>query len=670
MSLFPKLPDTLCYGGDYNPEQWPEAVWQEDVRLMREAGVNMVSLAIFSWSRIQSDEGVFDFDWLDRVMDLLHANGIAVCLATATASPPAWLSRRYPDVLPVTDEGVVLHPGSRQHYSPSSPGYRRAVAQLVRAIAERYRAHPALVAWHINNEYACHMPECHSESSTRAFREWLKNRYKTLDALNQAWSAAFWSQLYHDWDEIHTPRKAPYISNPTQCLDFKRFTSDAFLECYLIEREILRELTPEVPVTTNFMGFFKPLDYHRWAEELDFTSWDSYPDPVDEPAGRRLAAAGHDLTRSLKPDRPFVLLEQATSAVNWRPLNLPKRPGLMRLWSLQTVARGGDGVMFFQWRASKGGAEKYHASLVQHSGPANNRVWREVCALGDELAKLKAVAGTTIQPRVAIAIDWHAWWALELPSKPAGISYPETVLRFHQWFFERNIPVDFVHPAGDLSGFDLVVAPALYLLDEVASSNLKDFVAEGGRLLASYLTGIVDENEQVYLGGYPGCLRDVLGLSIEEFAPYPENRRNGLILDGTRHQARYWCDIIHLEGATALATFSDDYFAGSAAATHHDWGEGRAYYLGTHPDDAGLDQLLKRICADAKVVPILETPAEVEVTLRESADRRFLFLLNHRDEAVTVPLAGFSGQDLISGEHRKGEIKLEAMDVRVIALEP
>lgn len=669
MQLFPKLPDTLIYGGDYNPEQWPEDVWQEDVRLMREAGVNMVSLAIFSWSRLQPSEDTFDFGWLDRIMDLLHANDIAVCLATATASPPAWLSRQYPDVLPVTDEGVTLYPGSRQHYSPSSPSYRRAAGRLVGTIAERYREHPALAAWHINNEYACHMPECHGEASTRAFREWLKERYQTLEALNEAWNAAFWSQLYYDWEEIFTPRKAPYISNPTQCLDFKRFTSDAFLECYLMERNILRELTPEIPVTTNFMGFFKPLDYRRWAEELDFTSWDSYPDPVDEQAGRSIAAAGHDLTRSLKPDKPFVLLEQATSAVNWRPLNMPKRPGLMRLWSLQTVARGGDGVMFFQWRASKGGAETYHASLIQHTGPANNRVWREVCALGQELAKLRSVAGTAIHPRVAIAIDWHAWWAIELPAKPAEIPYVKTVLRFHQWFYEHNIPVDFVHPTDDLNGFDLLVAPALYLLDADSAGNLKEFTAAGGRLLASYFSGIVDENNQVYLDGYPGILRDLLGLSVEEFAPYPEGRGNHLLFGGNRHACDRWCDVIHLEGAAALATFESDFFAGSPAITRHDWGDGAAFYLGTRPDDEAFDRVLRQICAEAEVAPVLETPDGIEATLRESTDRRFLFLLNHRDESVKVSLAAFAGRDLVSGETIRGQLTLEALDARVLLLE-
>jgi beta-galactosidase len=649
MQLFPRRPDTLFYGGDYNPEQWPEAVWPEDVRLMREAGVNLVSLAIFSWSRLQPDPETFTFDWLDRIMNLLHEGGIGICLATATASPPPWLSRLHPEVLPVTADGVVLHPGSRQHYSPSSPEYRSAAARLVRAIAERYRDHPALVAWHINNEYACHMNECHNAASTRGFRQWLRRRYGTLDALNAAWNTAFWSQTYYDWDEIFTPRKAPYDQNPAQCLDFKRFTSDAFLECCLLEKAILREVTPDVPVTTNFMSFFKPLDYWKWAQELDFTSWDSYPDPIDEAAGRAAAAMGHDLTRSLKPDRPFVLLEQATSAVNWRPINLVKRPGLMRLWSLQTVARGGDGVMFFQWRASRAGAEKYHAALVQHAGTGNNRVWREVCALGEEMGNLAPLAGSTIAASVGILVDWNAWWALELPSKPAKLDYLDSVTRLHRWFYERNIPVKFVHPDASFDDCKLLIAPTLYLLSEGSAENLRGFVQQGGSLVTTYFSAIVDEHDGVHLGGYPGVLRDVLGISIEEFSPYPPERKNTLRFgDGTETTCSRWCDIMHLHGAQAVATFAEDFFAGQAAVTRHTFGRGTAFHVGTEPEANGWTHILEEACRTADVAPLLEVPPGIEVTQREKDGINFWSILNHTDELGTLSNFPADGTNLLT----------------------
>jgi len=666
----PKLPSKLFYGGDYNPEQWPESVWIEDARLMREAGVNFISLGIFSWAKLQPSEKRFDFAWLDRVMDLLAENDISVCLATATASPPPWLSHRYPEVLPVTVDGITLQVGSRQQYSPSSRIYKKFASALVRKLAQRYRRHPALASWHINNEYACHLHECHGEDSTRAFRDWLKARYKTLDALNEAWGTAFWSQRYDQWAEILTPRRAPYHCNPTQCLDFKRFTSDAFLALYRMEAEILRTATPHIPVTTNFMGFFKPLDYRAWATEIDYVAWDSYPDPVDEIAARHAGAVGHDLMRSLKPDRPFVLMEQATSAVNWRPVNLPKRPGLMRLGSLQTVARGGDGVMFFQWRASKAGAEKFHSAFLQHVPHAQSRVFVEVKALGAELQRLTPVAGSLVKNRVAIAFDWHAWWAVELESKPGRIDYATWAQTLHRWFYTQNIGVDFVHPGADLAGYDLVLTPALYLLSAGHAANLTAFVKRGGSLLATYFSGIVDENEHIVLGGYPASLRKVLGLWVEEWSPYPDGRTNGVRFakDRTKHSCDHWCDLLHLDGAEALASYTKDFFAGRPAITRHHHGQGVAYYLGTRLDTPGLDKLLRRITAEARIKPVLVTPDGVEATLRVSDNEQFLFLLNYNDRATKVVLGKLRGENLITGKKVTRALSLAPLDAVVLRL--
>ena len=669
--MMPRLSPKLLYGGDYNPEQWPESVWAQDARLMREAGVNTVSLGIFSWTKLQPSEKCFDFDWLDRVMNLLAKNGISVCLATATASPPPWLTCRYPEVLPVTADGVTLQAGSRQHYSPSSRVYRKFATALVRKLAQRYRRHPALASWHINNEYACHLHECHGEESTRAFRDWLRAKYRTLAALNEAWGTAFWSQGYGAWEEIFTPRRAPYHCNPTQCLDFKRFTNDAFLALYRMELAILRAATPHIPVTTNFMGFFKPLDYRSWAPEIDYVAWDSYPDPTDEAAARHAAAAGHDLMRSLKPDRPFVLMEQAASAVNWRPVNAPKRPGLMRLWSLQTVARGGDGVMFFQWRASKAGAEKFHSGLLQHIPPGQSRVFAEVKALGAELKKLTPVAGSLVHNRVAIAFDWHAWWAVELESKPGRIDYAAWAQSLQRWFYTRNIGVDFVHPGSNLAGYHLVVAPVLYLLAKNAATNLTAFVARGGTLLATYFSGIVDENEHIVLGGYPALLRKALGLWVEEWAPYPEGRTNGVRFAGSRtpHSCDHWCDLLHLAGAEALATYTGDFFAGRPAVTRHKHGRGAAYYLGTRLGSAGLDVLLDRVVKEAKVSPPLPAPAGVEITWRESKNRKFLFALNHADRMAHVSLGRHRGLNLITGRKVARALALAPLDAAVVQLE-
>jgi len=670
--ISPKLPASLIYGGDYNPEQWPETVWLEDARLMQEAGVNLVCVGIFSWAKLQPSEKTFDFGWLDRVMDVLADHGVHVCLATATASPPPWASKKYRDVLPVDANGTTLYPGSRQHYSPCSPSYRRLAAAITRKIAHRYRRHPALAAWHINNEYACHLPECHGEATTKAFRGWLRNRYRTLAELNHAWGTAFWSQVYYAWDEIFTPRRAPYHCNPTQQLDYRRFLSDAFLELYQQEKDILSAITPGVPVTTNLMGFFKALDYRRWAEEMDFVAWDSYPDPLPGKEPERRGAVGHDLMRSLKKDRPFVLMEQAPSAVNWREINGPKTPGRMRLGSLQTVARGGDGVMFFQWRAAKAGAEKFHSGMVQHVDPSVSRVFAEIKALGADLKKLAPVAGSLVRSRVAIVFDWQAWWAVELESKPGRIDYAGWAQELHRYFYERNLAVDFVHPGARLDDYSLVVAPALYLLTQKDAQALTDFVARGGTLLATYFTGIVDEHEHIVLGGYPAWLRAVLGLWVEEWAPYGEGQINTVRFSGARGrvvEASHWCDVIHLEGAKSLATFTADFFAGRAAVTVHGFGKGKAFYLGTKLASDGLNAVLDNACKAAGVQPVLLAPAGVEVTLRERGSERFLFVLNHRNTTAKVRLGRLRGVDLLSERKARHMLALPARGVAVVALD-
>ena len=387
----------MIYGGDYNPEQWPEEVWNEDVRLMREAGVNLVSLGIFSWAKLEPRPGEYDFGWLDRVVDLLYENGVMVNLATATASPPPWLARLHPESLPVTREGITLHPGARQHYCPRSAAYRERAAGLVRRVADRYKDHPALAMWHVNNEYSVHVQSCYCDTSTRAFRSWLQDRYGDLDRLNEAWGTAFWSQGYGEWGEILPSRAAPTFPNPTQQLDYHRFSSDALLECFTMERDVLREITPDVPVTSNFLGFPKALDLWKWAAVMDVVSVDLYPDPAD-PESYAKAAMSHDLMRSLGAGKPFVLMEQTTVRVNWRERNVPKRPGEMRLWSLGTVARGADEIMFFQWRQSRAGAEKFHSAMVPHVDPADSRSWQEVKGLGNDLARLDDLPGARGRP--------------------------------------------------------------------------------------------------------------------------------------------------------------------------------------------------------------------------------------------------------------------------------
>ncbi len=663
--ITPKVPHVI-YGGDYNPEQWPEEVWPEDARLMREAKVNLVSLGIFSWARLEPRPGEHDFGWLDRVMDLLHENGIMVNLATATASPPPWLARLHPESLPVTEDGTVLYPGARQHYCPSSAAYKERASDLVRRIAHRYKNHPALAMWHVNNEYGCHVAECYCDASAAHFREWLKDRYGDLDRLNEVWGTAFWSQGYSEWGEILPPRSAPTFANPTQQLDFRRFSSDALLELFEMEKDILKAATPDVPVTTNFMGLFKPADYWKWAAREDIVSDDSYPDPSNPEAHVR-AAMHRDLMRSLGGGDPWVLMEQTTVRVNWRERNAPKKPGQMRLWSLQAVARGAEGVMFFQWRQSKAGAEKWHSAMVPHVEPEDSRSWREVKRLGEDLAMLDGLLGARGEAEVAILLDWENWWALESDSKPStAVRMIEGIYAFYKPLFEANVAVDFAHPEADLSRYKLVIAPNLYLVTDGAAANVNRFVRDGGFLLMSFFSGIVDAYDHVRLGGYPAPFREMLGIRIEDFVPMAVGEENRIVSgEGAEYSCDLWADLIQAEGAEVYARFVGGFYAGGAALTRNTFGNGVACYLGTRPTEGYMNLLLWRTCREAGIDVELDTPSGVEIVRRRTGDDSFLFVLNHNEEAVEIEV-GEPVLDLLTGSQYDGKLVLEPFGAAVL----
>jgi beta-galactosidase len=659
----------LIYGGDYNPEQWPEETWLEDARLMREAGVNLVSLGIFSWARLEPKSGDYDFAWLDRLMDLLHAHGISVNLATPTAAPPAWLVRRHPEMLPVTSEGVILWHGSRRHYCPHSTAYHRHATALVTKLAERYGRHSALVLWHVDNEYGCHVTECFCEISVSAFRQWLQQRYGTLENLNHAWGTAFWSQHYYDWEEVQPPRKAPTFINPSQRLDWMRFNSDSWVACFDEQKNILRELTPNVPVTTNLMGFHKPIDYWKLAARKDIVANDNYPDMFD-PQWMVRAAMVCDLMRSLGNRRPWILMEQAPTHVNWRQRNATKWPGMMRLCSCQAIARGADGIMFFQWRASKAGAEKHHSGMLPHVG-TDSRVWREVSALGGELPRLDPILRSEVMSEVAILLDWESWWALELEGKPSNdLRQLQQLMTYYGPLYRCNITTDFAHPEADLSRYRLVIAPTLYLVNDRAITNLKRYVENGGALIISFFSGIVDENEHIRLGGYPAPFCDLLGLRVEEFAPYAETQSNTFTTaDGRQFACALWSDIIRLHGAEAIASYEQDYYAGLPAITRHTYGKGVAYYVGTEPEQEGLTWLLDRVCVEAGVGPVAgDAPDGIEILRRTNGKTSWLFALNHSSKAVSLPLE-HPGHDLLTGATVNGSVVLEPTGVAVIETE-
>ncbi len=657
----------IWYGGDYNPEQWPEEVWHEDVRLMQQAGVNLVSIGIFAWSFLEPQPGQYDFAWLDRLMDLLYDHGVHVSLGTATASPPPWLAHRHPNSLPVTADGVKLWPGGRQAYCLHSVAYMKAASALVTRLAERYKDHPALAIWHINNEYGCHVSECFCDVSAAAFRKWLFERYGTLDELNRAWGTAFWSQRYGQWEEINPPRRAPTFANPTQQLDWRRFSSDSLIALGDMETEILRTITPDVPVTTNFMGFFKPADYRKWAHREDVVSLDTYPDPSDAFAAAQNAAQC-DLTRSLGDGKPWMLMEQTSSAVNWRPRNVLKQPGQMRLWSMQALARGANTIMFFQWRAARAGAEKFHGALVPHVGTQDSRVWREVSALGNELQELGPLAQSRVVADAGILVDWQSWWALELDSKPStAVTFYDRLATFFGPLYAANITTDFVFTDSDFATYKVIFVPNLYLVDDATAARLEEYVAGGGTVVMGFFSGIVDENEHIRLGGYPAPFRKMLGIRVEEFAPMAEGEQNEVrFADGSSTACDLWADVIDLEGATALATFTGNFYAGRPAITEHAFGSGRAIYIGTRLGQEAMGALLGRLCAAAGVMPPVSAPPGVEVVRRRTEDGRTLwFVLNHRPELVTVTLP-VAGVDVLTGAEVATAIALEPFGVSIV----
>jgi beta-galactosidase len=658
----PSALPALAFGGDYNPEQWPRSVWEEDVRLMSEAGVNLVTVGVFSWALVEPRPGEFTFDWLDDVIDLVHTAGIKVDLATATASPPPWLTRRHPEMLPVRMDGTVLWQGGRQAYCPSSPVFREHALRLCEMMAKQYGDHEALAMWHVSNELGCHNALCYCDVSAQAFRDWLEARYGDVDRLNDAWGTAFWSQHYASFDEVLPPRVAPNFPNPTQQLDFHRFSSDQLLANYVAERDVLNQLSPGVPVTTNFMVMRgkREMDYFAWGPEMDVVSNDHYLIGADPEGHRELAFSG-DLVRGVAGGRPWVLMEQSTSAVNWQPRNIAKRPGELLRNCVQHLAHGADGILFFQWRASRAGAEKFHAGLVPHAG-TDTRLWREVVELGATLGRLGEIAGSEADNEVALLFDWQAWWACELDSHPSvDVHYLDMAHSLHRALLDHGVGVDVVHPDTDLTSYRLILVPTLYTVTDAAIARLEQAVSGGSTALVTYFSGIVDEHDHIRLGGYPGAYRDLLGIRVEEFTPLREGAEVQLD-DGS--VGRVWSEDLHLTGAEAVATYVDGPVPGLPALTRHAHGEGTAWYLATKLDQPAVDTLVGRLVTEAGVAPVVPAAAGLEASRRRSEDgRSWVFLVNHGDDPLEVPV---SGLDLVSARRSDGHVRLEAGAVAVV----
>jgi len=667
----------MYYGGDYNPEQWPKDIWDEDMRMFKLAGIDVATINVFSWAVVQPDENTYHFETLDAIIDKLHKNGIKVSLGTGTAMYPAWMATRYPDVLSVDFTGKKRKYGMRHNNCPNSSTWRFYAERMTRKLAERYGSHPALLVWHVNNEMGC---QCYCDNCEIRFREWLKIKYGSLEALNNAWYTRFWGHTFYDWDEIVLPNLLSEhldANDPDKTafqsisLDYYRFNSESVLDSYLLEYNAIKELSPDVPITTNLHGHgtYKPLDYFQWGKHCDIVSWDNYP-AFDTPTS--VTAFRLDLMRGLKNGAPFMLMEQTPSQQNWQPYNSLKRPGVMRLWSWQAVARGADTVMFFQLRRSFGACEKYHGAVIEHVGHEHTRVFGEVAELGAELQSLgDTLLDSRVEASAAILFDWENWWAAELSSGPSTrLKYVDEVQKYYDAFFSQNIPVDIINTDGDLNRYDLVIAPVLYMIKPGYAAKLEQFVQNGGTLVTTYFSGIVNETDLVTLGGYPGELRKLLGLWVEEIDALFPDQTNRIVLQESlagaklEYECGIVCDLLHTEGAQVMAVYGDDFYKGMPVLTRNRFGQGEAWYIASSPDAEFLMDLTAQLCLTKKIAPVLaDVPKGVEVTKRIKDGRSYLFLLNHSDAECSISLGDMKLKSLLDGQLHEGIVKISSKDV-------
>ena len=661
--------DRILYGGDYNPEQWPPEVWEEDMRMMKKAHMNVVTLNVFNWAVLQPDEHTWRFEQLDQIMEMVRENGMKVCLATSTGAHPAWMAKRHPDILRTEFNGMKRKFGGRHNSCPNSPTYRRYAPELAGRLAARYKDYDNIVAWHVSNEFG---GECYCENCEKAFRQWLKRKYKTLEELNRCFYTAFWGHTFYDWDEIVLPNllSEHFAEDRTMfqgiTLDYKRFNSDSMLECFQLEYDAIRREMPDVPITTNLMGFYKHLDYQKWAGAMDLISGDSYPASTDSPA---VIAMNHDLMRGIKNQDSFVLMEQTPSVTNWFPYNRLKRPGEMRLFSYQAAAHGADAIQFFQIRRSRGACEKYHGAVIDHAGRDDTRVFREIEALGKELELLgdTFLEGRT-PAKTALVFDWDNWWALEYSAGPSiYLKYLEVIKDYYTAMFELNVPVDIVGVEDDLSLYQVVAAPLLYMTKSGYAEKIKQFVRQGGTFLTTCFSGIVEEHDLVLPGGYPGELKDLLGIWVEENDALGSEEENSFYYEGECYPARILCDLMHLEGAEAVSLYNDDFYRKTPVITRNAYGKGSAWYVGTCSSSRFYKKLLRSIFLEAGVSGAFPAPAGVEAAIRKNEKGETLFLLNHTNDTAKIVLND-DYQNLLNGErYRKGSsLLIKAKDVMIL----
>ena len=670
--LFPKIP-ALLHGGDYNPDQWLDRpdILEEDIKMMKKAGVNTATVGVFSWSALEPQEGNFQFGWLHDIMDKLYENGIYTVLATPTGARPAWMDEKYPSVLRVEKDGRRNHHSGRHNHCMSSLEYRALVEKMDTKLAQEFGNHPGLILWHISNELG---GECYCDSCKKRFQEYLREKYhNNIEELNKQWWTSFWSRRFDSFEQIEPPYDNGEHSILGLNLDWKRFNSWNMKDYLAFERRILKKYTPQVPATANFMKLFEQLDYVDLAKEIDIISWDGYPswnNDYETPADTAAELSfDHAVMRSLKKDKPFMLMESTPSLVNWHSVNKLKRPGILRASSIQTIGCGSDTVQYFQWRKGRGAAEQFHGAVVDHLGRDDTRVFKEVSEVGELLKKLAPVTGSRVASKAAVLFDWSNRWAIKDMQGMAHDTkkYEKEVRKFYNIHLKRGINADIVFPLEDLSSYSLVVLPMYYAVSKEAGAWLKEYVKNGGTVVATYLTAYVNENTLAYLGGFPGAgLGEVFGLYAEELDTlYPTDSNAVLMKDGNKAIVKDYCELIKLTGAEVLGTYESDFYAGMPAVTVHSYGNGKAYYIGTRMEEEDLIKFFTPIWSECGIKE-KELPEGVEYLTRTAEDgSTFDFYVNYNAMPVTVQLSK-DGTNLLNGEAVSGKVEILPFNAVVV----